>query len=134
MESEEERRSRKARLRYSQAPMPIAPAYHYPPSMPMVVQSASTSPYDMHTSIPAPQPVLPPFSEVSQGWMDANGVSVAETAQLPPIHIEQHSQHQTQTAVQSASFANAGPPGVHFYSTLTPDPAPHYYRTRGRQV
>ncbi|EIW65113.1 uncharacterized protein TRAVEDRAFT_140498 [Trametes versicolor FP-101664 SS1] len=134
MESEEERRSRKARLRYSQAPMPIAPAYHYPPSMPMVVQSASTSPYEMHTSIPAPQPVLPPFSEVSQGWMDANGVSVAETAQLPPIHIEQHSQHQTQSAVPSASFANAGPPGVHFYSTLTPDPAPHYYRTRGRQV
>ncbi|KAI0825286.1 cyclin-domain-containing protein [Trametes gibbosa] len=134
MESEEERRSRKTRLRYHEAPMPAAPTYQYPPSMPMVVQSASTSPYEMYTSLPAPQPVLPPFSEVSQGWMDANGVSVAETAHLPPIHIDQHSQHHSQAAVPSAPFANAGPPGVHFYSTLTPDLAPHYYRTRGRQV
>ncbi|KAI0662354.1 cyclin-domain-containing protein [Cubamyces menziesii] len=140
MESEEERRSRKARLRYHQAPVPTAAVYHYPPSMPMVVQSASTSPYEMHAHVPAPQPVLPPFSEVSQAWADANGVPVAETAQLPPIHVEQPSQqhhhhHQhSQAAVPSAPFANAGPPGVHFYSTSTPDPASHYYRTRGRQV
>ncbi|KAI0638916.1 cyclin-domain-containing protein [Trametes polyzona] len=136
MESEEERRSRKARLRYHQAPMHTGPVYHYQPSVPMVVQSASTSPYEMPVSLPAPQHTLPPFSEVSQGWADANGVPIAETAQLPPIHIEQHSQPQpqTHTAVPSAPFANAGPPGVHFYSTLTPDPGPHYYRTRGRQV
>ncbi|KAH9850617.1 cyclin-domain-containing protein [Lenzites betulinus] len=134
LESEEERRSRKTRLRYHEAPMAPVPAYQFPPSMPMVVQSASTSPYEMHTSLPAPQPVLPPFSEVSQGWMDANGVSVGETAQLPPIHVEQHSQQHSQAAVPSAPFANAGPPGVHFYSTLTPELAPHYYRTRGRQV
>ncbi|KAJ2965176.1 hypothetical protein NUW54_g14207 [Trametes sanguinea] len=105
----------------------------------MVVQSASTSPYEMHSHVPAPQPVLPPFSEVSQAWTDANGMPIAETAQLPPIHVEQphHLQHQhqhSQAAVPSAPFANAGPPGVQFYSTLTPDPAPHYYRTRGRQV
>ncbi|KAI0358891.1 hypothetical protein OH77DRAFT_1420377 [Trametes cingulata] len=135
MESEEERRSRKARLRYHQAPVPTVAVYQYAPSMPMVVQSASTSPYEMHAHVPPPQPVLPPFSEVSQGWTDANGMPVAETAQLPPIHVEHpHSQHQSQAAVPSAPFANAGPPGVHFYSTLTPDPAPHYYRTRGRQV
>ncbi|KAI0666197.1 cyclin-domain-containing protein [Trametes maxima] len=134
LESEEERRTRKARLRYHQAPVPTAPAYQYPPSMPMVVQSASTSPYEMHSHVSAPQPVLPPFSEVSQRWMDENGMSISETAQLPPIHVEQQPHHQSQAAVPSAPFANAGPPGVHFYSTLTPDPAPHYYRTRGRQV
>ncbi|KAI0761633.1 cyclin-domain-containing protein [Trametes elegans] len=135
LESEEERRSRKARLRYHQAPVPTAAAYQYPPSMPMVVQSASTSPYEMHSHVPAPQPVLPPFSEVSQAWaMGADGMSVAENAQLPPIHVEHDSQHQSQAAIPSAPFANAGPPGVQFYSTMTPDLAPHYYRTRGRQA
>ncbi|KAI8983309.1 cyclin-domain-containing protein [Trametes punicea] len=136
MESEEERRSRKARLRYHQAPVPTAMVYHYPPSMPMVVQSASTSPYEMHSHVPAPQPVLPPFSEVSQAWTDVDGLPIAETAQLPPIHVDQppRHQHQSRAAVPSAPFANAGPPGVQFYSTLTPDPPPHYYRTRGRQV
>ncbi|CDO70961.1 hypothetical protein BN946_scf184829.g70 [Trametes cinnabarina] len=144
LESEEERRSRKARLRYHQAPVPQPVAYHYQPSMPMVVQSASTSPYEVHSHVPAPQLVLPPFSEVSQAWLTGNDMPRAETAQLPPIHVEQlqdfqqqqqQQQHRhSQASVPSAPFANAGPPGVQFYSTMTPDPAPHYYRMRGRQV
>ena len=129
MESEEERRSRKALLRYHQAPPPSAAMYQYPPSMPMVVQSASTSPYEVHSHVPPPQPVLPPFSQVSQGWPATAGVQTTETTQLAPILVE-----QPLHAVPSAPFANAGPPGVQFYSTLPPDLGPHYYRARGRQV
>lgn len=132
MESEEETRSRKARLRYHQPPPPSAAIYQYSTSMPMVVQSASTSPYEMHSHVPAPQLVLPPFSQVSQGWPTTATMRTAETTQLPPIHVE-HPMHHGST-VPSATFANAGPPGVQFYSTLTPDVGPHYYRARGRQV
>ncbi|KAI0757467.1 cyclin-domain-containing protein [Daedaleopsis nitida] len=130
MESEEERRSRKARLRYHQAPPPTAAFYQYPPSMPMVVQSASTSPYEVHSHVPAPQPVLPPFSEVSQSWQTTARLQVPETTQLPPILVD-HPRQQG-SSIPSAPFANAGPSGVQFYSTMTPDLAPHYYRARGR--
>nr|VWP01821.1 E3 ubiquitin-protein ligase (EC [Ganoderma boninense] len=132
LESEEDRRTRKARLRVHQAPAPAATAYQYPPSMPMVVQSASASPYEIHSHVAAPQPVLPPFSQVSQAWQNVPDVQVAERTQLAPIQIEPPVQRGS--AVPSAPFANAGPPGVHFYSTLTPDPGPHYYRARGRQA
>ncbi|EJF55937.1 hypothetical protein DICSQDRAFT_94236 [Dichomitus squalens LYAD-421 SS1] len=132
LEYEEDRRNRKGRLRVHQAPPPSAPVYQYPPSMPMVVQSASTSPYEAHSHVAAPQLVLPPFSEVSQGLQHVNDVQVTERTQLPPIHVETQPQHTS--SIPSAPFANAGPPGVHFYSTLTPDPAQHYYRVRGRQV
>ena len=132
MESEEERRSRKARLRYHQAPPPSAAFYQYPPSMPMVVQSASTSPYEVHSHVHPPQPALPPFSQVSQGWSTSSDLPAPETTQLPPILVEQPPQHAS--LIPSAPFANAGPPGVQFYSTLTPIPSPHYYRARGRQV
>ncbi|PIL30837.1 hypothetical protein GSI_07005 [Ganoderma sinense ZZ0214-1] len=131
LESEEDRRTRKARLRVHQAPAPAATAYQYPPSMPMVVQSASASPYAAHSHVAAPQPILPPFSQVSQAWQNVTGVHVERT-QLPPIQIEPLAQRGP--AVPSAPFANAGPPGVQFYSTLTPDPVPHYYRARGRQA
>ena len=100
----------------------------------MVVQSASASPYEVHSHVVhAPQPVLPPSSEVSQGWQQAADVPMAETTQLPPIQVEQQVHHHG-SIVPSAPFANAGPPGVQFYSTLTPDPTPHYYRARGRQL
>ena len=132
MESEEERRTRKARLRYHQAPPPTAHAIRYPPAMPMVVQSASASPYETHSHVHAPQPVLPPFSEVSQSWQYSSDVQMSEPMQLPPIQIEHQAPHSS--TIPSAPFANAGPPGVHFYTTLTPDPTPHYYRVRGRQV
>ncbi|KAI1789165.1 cyclin-domain-containing protein [Ganoderma leucocontextum] len=131
LESEEQRRTRKARLRVHQAPVPTAAAYQYQPSMPMVVQSASASPYEVHSHVTAPQHVLPPFSQVSQAWQNVS-VQVTERTQLPPIHVQPRAQHDS--GVPSAPFANAGPPGVHFYSTFTPDPAPHYYRVRGRQV
>ncbi|KAI0719065.1 cyclin-domain-containing protein [Cerioporus squamosus] len=132
MESEEERRSRKTRLRYHQAPPPSVAMYQYPPSMPMVVQSASTSPYEVHSHVHPSQPALPPFSQVSQGWSTPSGLSAQETTQLPPILVEQPPQHSSM--IPSAPFANAGPSGVQFYSTLTPIPSPHYYRARGRQV
>lgn len=138
---DEESRSRKARLRYHQPQPPLDPAsYHqhhrYPqlPSLPpAVVQSASTSPHDVHMNV-APH-ALPHFHETMWtrplGSTPARHAPVATTTLPPPPSYQQqqqfskpryeHHQSQQQTfsesPIPSAPFANAGPPGVHFYPT-----------------
>jgi len=118
-EAEQERVQRKARLRRFQPP-PLPSSYPPPPSyMPMNIQSASVSPHESHLNVrqaPLPhitdaiwsrkRPDVPPY------------ISPADNSlQLPPLR---------ENVVPSAPFANAGPPGVHFYASSTQRGSPVY--------
>lgn len=118
-EAEQERVQRKARLRRFQPP-PLATSYPPPPSyMPIDVQSASVSPHESHLNVrqaPLPHitdaiwsrklPDVPPY------------ISPADSSlQLPPLR---------ENVVPSAPFANAGPPGVHFYASSSQRGSPVY--------
>ncbi|KAH9927419.1 cyclin-domain-containing protein [Epithele typhae] len=105
MESEEERRTRKARLRYHQAP--LRPRRHTA-TRPRCPWSCNRPRRALTSPFPCPRPAagLPPFSEVSQGW--SQPMHATETTQLPPIHVDQDGMHGC--SIPSAPFANAGPP------------------------
>ncbi|KAF9007846.1 cyclin-domain-containing protein [Cyathus striatus] len=121
-------RTRKARLRYHQPQPPSAPYVPQPPPV-TVVQSASTSPHDLHINVtshglphfhdnvwarppvassysynpPAPQPLQQPHPQRQQ--------------QQQPSMPGYSPQGFSESPVPAAPFANAGPPGVHFYPT-----------------
>ncbi|TFY78976.1 hypothetical protein EWM64_g5034 [Hericium alpestre] len=129
-------RSRKGRLRYHQPPASSAPSdYAYMPPQPtnFVVQSASASPRDIHTMLP---PVLPPGT-----WADhcLNAVSHYEAPASRTYEAQEpvrDARDPVDGSVPSAPFANAGPPGVHFYPTPVPQrssPDDYYWR-RGRRL
>ncbi|KAA1468359.1 hypothetical protein DENSPDRAFT_833625 [Dentipellis sp. KUC8613] len=133
-------RSRKGRLRYHQPPASTALSnYAYMPPQPMqhfVVQSASTSPHDFHTTLP---PVLPPLQAGPWAQHGVGAPSQYET-RASRTHEAQEpvpdSHDPMDGSVTSAPFANAGPPGVHFYPTPVPQrssPDDYYWR-RGRRL
>ncbi|KAH9836644.1 cyclin-domain-containing protein [Rhodofomes roseus] len=125
---EEDTISRKGRLRYHQ-PRPTHPAVpQIQPQVPMVVQSASASPYDMHMPLRTGH-TLPPLSELARDWP-------RECAVVSHCHsASPHgSERPAQDLVPSATFANAGPPGYQFYATSAPAPSPYYYAARGRRL
>ncbi|KAF8883839.1 cyclin-domain-containing protein [Infundibulicybe gibba] len=140
MDSEEETRSRKARLRYHQPPPPNSAPY-YPPAQPSlpVVQSASASPHDIHMNVTSHS--LPHFHDTV--WSRPS-VSVAAHPYPQHQHIHQPqpepvhyypSQEFSGSPIPSAPFANAGPPGVHFYPTPVQRsssvyPPPNWSRSR----
>lgn len=115
---------RKSRLRYSQPPSPPSSDQYYASTLPtvlppMVVQSARTSPRGAHMQS---MPTLPHFHEWTR----------PELATAKP-HYSPHTSYPHpppgNASVPPAPFANAGPPGVHFYSTSVSDRMP----PRGRQ-
>jgi len=132
-ESAEENRSRKSRLRYHQPPSPSSATQYYhhrlPPPIP-AVQSASTSPSDVHINLAPPHPVLPHFHDTVWTRQPANtsinlhsSASPSGTTYLAPRPPNSQSHQQQQfgeSPIPSAPFANAGPPGVQFYSYPTP--------------
>lgn len=143
MEDEETNR-RKAKLRCHQPPPPSCPTY-YPPQrlMPLNIQSASTSPHEMHMHV-ASEPTLPHFHDTV--WTRPNNNN-------PAVHIIQdHSPHEypacnartaqpqpqySASPIPSAPFANAGPPGFQFYTTpiqQQPSPLHNYNWSRGRRL
>ncbi|KAF8060779.1 cyclin-domain-containing protein [Lyophyllum atratum] len=135
MDREEENRSRKAKLRYHQPPPPsTAPYYHPQPTVPVVVQSASTSPHESHmhpTSHTLPhfhtQWTRPPTTSVP-----SFEPSTTSTSASAPRYLSQTV--TTESPVPSAPFANAGPPGVQFYPTPVENSSvyPHNW-SRGRR-
>ncbi|KAF9231602.1 cyclin-domain-containing protein [Melanogaster broomeanus] len=112
-EAEQERVRRKARLRCYQPP-PLTTSHPPPPSyVPMNVQSASVSPHETHVNhisdvIWSRKLTVAPPCKVSP----SDG-----SLQLPPLR---------ENAVPFAPFANAGPPGVHFYATSSRRGSPVY--------
>lgn len=120
-------RPRKGRLHYYQPPQPSLPPPRPQPSVPMMVQSARASPHDFHTHLP-PATSLPHFSD---------GVWDRRQGQAPVTHA--HTQHLSLPSpghtVPAATFANAGPPGVQFYSNnCQPGYSPEYYWARDRRL
>ncbi|KDQ51302.1 hypothetical protein JAAARDRAFT_62518 [Jaapia argillacea MUCL 33604] len=157
-------RPRKAKLRYHQAPPPVSNSYYattelascphpqqysYPVHhsygndhgygttngrIPMVVQSASTSPMvDMHTSSAVPPLNLPPPPQVQQykendSWRRASMPNTSYRPISPPDQAFRHAAqaksqspaHLSMMASSPAPFANAGPPGVQFYAYASP--------------
>jgi hypothetical protein len=116
MDNEEETRFRKARLRCHQPPPPSAAHYHYlaKPPMPMNIQSASTSPHLLHAN--APRTSLP--HSYDPIWLRPKAQPPpppAYDASPAPLSVPLQDQRQ----IPLAPFANAGPPGVQFYSTPT---------------
>lgn len=135
MENEEQSRWRKGKLRYHQPPpQPPTTYYSFRPSIPVDVQSASTSPHDVHFNLP---PALPRFHETDwsqQHPQYASKVPPFTAYSTPPQELP----HCMKYSVPSAPFANAGPPGVQFYHNPVPVqhasagyPYDHY--TRGRR-
>ncbi|KAG7439541.1 uncharacterized protein BT62DRAFT_983407 [Guyanagaster necrorhizus] len=129
---DEDRRVRRPRLRYHQPAPPSSSiaCYSHRAPMPVNIQSASTSPNDMHMNLD-PVHVLPHLHETA--W--------THQVVLPPLHHPKPSRHYTNDNTPSpipAPFANAGPPGIQFYSTASRSPPcytpPHrdnWYRGRG---
>lgn len=115
MDNEEETRYRKARLRYHQPPAPSAARCYplRPPPM-QVVQSASTSPHDMHMHMNVTPQALPHFHD--NVWARPPVAAHSYPPPQPETRF-QLSQERAESTVPSAPFANAGPPGVHFYPT-----------------
>ncbi|KIK99447.1 hypothetical protein PAXRUDRAFT_822738 [Paxillus rubicundulus Ve08.2h10] len=119
-EAEQERVRRKARLRCYQPP-PLTTSYPPPPPyMPVDVQSASVSPHETHVNVR--QARLPHINDAIWSRKLAvappHNVSPADDSlQLPPLR---------ENAIPSAPFANAGPPGVHFYATPSHRGSPMY--------
>ena len=118
IDTEHERVQRKARLRCFRPP--LTTSYPPPPPyMPIDIQSASVSPHERHLNVrqaPLPHitdaiwsrklPDVPPY------------ISPADSSlQLPPLR---------ENVVPSAPFANAGPPGVHFYASSSQRGSPVY--------
>ncbi|KAI9566960.1 cyclin-domain-containing protein [Boletus coccyginus] len=118
-EVEQERVQRKARLRRFQPPPSTTSYPPPPPYMPIDIQSASVSPHQSQLNVrqaPLPHindaiwsrklPEVPPY------------ISPADSSlQLPPLR---------ENVVPSAPFANAGPPGVHFYTSSSQRGSPLY--------
>ncbi|THG97384.1 hypothetical protein EW026_g4601 [Hermanssonia centrifuga] len=131
--TEEESRTRKARLRYAQPPMTSADyGYATQPTVPMVVQSACASPHEVHGHLPARYPTLPHFSELS--W---NRPRPHMPAATQPYASQQEEQVQPvcERDIPSAPFANAGPPGVQFYlNNAQQQHTPEYHWSRGRRL
>lgn len=124
MESEDSR-SRKNRLRYHQPAPPASFPYHLAqPPMPTNIQSASASPRDVHMRH-APAATLPHFHDTA--WT-RQAVSAATAFYPSPVD-------HRQSPTPSAPFANAGPPGIHFYPTPSQQASPIHYTNwhRGRQ-
>ncbi|KAF8139811.1 cyclin-domain-containing protein [Boletus edulis] len=118
-EVEQERVRRKARLRCFQPP-PLTTSYPpHPPYMPIDIQSASVSPHESHVNVR--QASLPHINDAI--WSRklpevAPYISPADSSlQLPPLR---------ENVVPSAPFANAGPPGVHFYASSSQRGSPMY--------
>ncbi|KAG8220195.1 cyclin-domain-containing protein [Butyriboletus roseoflavus] len=115
-EAEHERVQRKARLRCFRPPMTTS----YPPPppyMPIDIQSASVSPQS-HLSVR--QVPLPHIKDAiwSRKLQLPPYISPADNSlQLPPLR---------ENVVPSAPFANAGPPGVHFYASSSQRGSPVY--------
>ncbi|KAF9467009.1 cyclin-domain-containing protein [Collybia nuda] len=113
METEEENRPRKARLRYHQPPPPSAVPYYVPQRATIpVVQSASTSPHEHHMHVTSY--TLPHFHDTQ--WSRPPNMS---TPSFNPQPTTRYTSQKTitESPIPSAPFANAGPPGVHFYPT-----------------
>ncbi|KAH7906956.1 cyclin-domain-containing protein [Hygrophoropsis aurantiaca] len=110
-ETEQERVRGKARLRCYQPP-PVQASYPPPPPyMPMDVQSASVSPHEIHMNIrqvPLPHIQDAVWSRKFMCTAPAYSPSGDNSLQLPPLR---------ENIVPSAPFANAGPPGVQFYTS-----------------
>ncbi|KAG1741874.1 uncharacterized protein EDB91DRAFT_1201629 [Suillus paluster] len=114
--AEEERVRRKARLRCYQPQPPPPPSYPPPSYMPQDIQSESVSPYEIHVDVRAVP--LPHLHDAVWSRKLARPPSYCESSlQLPPLR---------ETAVPSAPFANAGPPGVQFYSASSQRESPAY--------
>ncbi|KAF7794696.1 hypothetical protein EIP86_005834 [Pleurotus ostreatoroseus] len=131
--TEEESRTRKARLRYHQPPTTSAEyGYAMQSTVPMVVQSACASPHEGHTRLPARPPTLPHFSEIA--WeRPRTSAPRPQTYHSPEVSMQQP---LCENGVQSAPFANAGPPGVQFYINNTvQQPTPEYnWAPRSRRL
>lgn len=112
MDREEDNRSRKAKLRYHQPPPPSAAPYYHAHIAAPVVQSASTSPHDHHMHVTSH--TLPHFHD-TQWFRPSN--SAAPMFDSQPVSRYHSQSVPTESPVPSAPFANAGPPGVHFYPT-----------------
>ncbi|EGN94199.1 hypothetical protein SERLA73DRAFT_188816 [Serpula lacrymans var. lacrymans S7.3] len=120
IDSEVEHR-RKARLRCYQPPPPPLTYYQPPPPayMPMDIQSASVSPHEVHMTISHAS--LPHFHD-----------SVWSRKFAPPVYTQSPSDGRhhlpplRESAVPSAPFANAGPPGVQFYTPSSQRASPVY--------
>ncbi|KAI0932798.1 hypothetical protein AcW1_000181 [Taiwanofungus camphoratus] len=121
----EDKISRKARLRYQPPPPTSFVPGHYTRTIPMVVQSASASPYELHMRLPV-APTLPPFSEVSRGWPMAYDQTTTDA------NLNRHT--LADDTIRSAPFANAGPSAVQFYNTTLPPLPPQNCRSRGRYI
>lgn len=139
-DSEQPKGNRKARLRCYQPPPQLPPPSYTvqqpPPYVPMDVQSASVSPHDSHVTLAARQPSLPHLHDAiwarklsssncgsAHTYTKVSPVERDQSLQLPPLRGD------GSCAVPSAPFANAGPPGVQFY-TAASTPAcqhPHPY-------
>ncbi|OSX68028.1 hypothetical protein POSPLADRAFT_1064398 [Postia placenta MAD-698-R-SB12] len=121
--------ARKGRLRYHQPHPTQLPPLPMQPDVPMVVQSASASPYDMSVRLPRAH-VLPPFSELSRVWARQNQAVYAVSSG----DVQQGCQPLASDAIPSAQFANAGPPGFQYYATPAPVAYAPYYEVRGRRL
>lgn len=126
MDREEESRQRKGKLRYHQ-PLPPSTAAYLPPrpSIP-VVQSASTSPHDHHVHVTSH--ALPHFHDTQ--WSHPRNIYAFQPAPRYPSQAV-----ASESPIPSATFANAGPPGVHSYPTPVQNTSvfPPNYWSRGRQ-
>ncbi|KAI0063231.1 hypothetical protein BV25DRAFT_1915551 [Artomyces pyxidatus] len=127
----EDSRTHKGRLRYHQPPAPSAPshyAYQTQHSQPYVVQSASASPND-----PSRMTAQPPYPHAQDSaWSHApvqHDTYFSRPCTQEPVH------RAAESAALSAPFANAGPPGVHYYPTPAPHrSSPEDYWRRGRRL
>jgi len=128
-------RSRKGLLRYHQPPQSSAPSYYAypPPPVPYAIQSASASPHHSNVTLP---PVLPSSTMVSWTRNTAapavsHDLSYARCVDgqepLPALRETMNG------SVPLATFANAGPPGVHYHYP-TPAYSPDYHWRRGRRL
>jgi hypothetical protein len=105
----------------------LAPPAQYPVYRPQVVQSAHTSPRD--DRLPAGTHAQPP--------MYAHHPAPTPVYTSVPVYAA----HEARSGVPAAPFANAGPPGFHFYASGAGHAAPSAYHTspdwacqpRGRQ-
>jgi hypothetical protein len=148
MEDEESCR-RKAKLRCHQPPPPTYVTY-YPPQrlMPTNIQSASTSPHELHMNVGLAPPTLPHFHDTVWTRPPTGGNECAITPAYADYsasvssECQQQQQQQNYTSlgegpIPTAPFANAGPPGFQFYTThaqLPPSPLYAYNWSRGRRL
>ncbi|KAI5994608.1 cyclin-domain-containing protein [Pisolithus orientalis] len=137
-DSEQPKGNRKARLRcFQPAPQP-PPSYTVqpPPYVPMDVQSASVSPHDSHVTLGVRQPSLPHLHDaiwarkLSSTCGTARSVSAHMYMKLSPVDRDQSLQlpplrGDGSCVIPSAPFANAGPPGVQFYTTASTPACQH---------